>query len=75
MLLPGLPLLEARDEKGSKVWACSKPGGFGVGTTLALSDLEPGLYVLKVQARSRLGTDVSASREVQIRIAPPEAQK
>jgi len=52
-----------------------KPGGFGVGTTLALSDLEPGLYVLKVQARSRLGTDVSASREVQIRITPPEAQK
>ena len=52
-----------------------KPGGFGVGTTLALSDLEPGLYVLKVQARSRLGTDVSASREVQIRITPPEARK
>jgi VWFA-related protein len=52
-----------------------KPGGFGVGTTLALSDLEPGLYVLKVQARSRLGVDVGASREVQIRITPHEVQK
>jgi hypothetical protein len=51
-----------------------KPGGFGIGTTLALSDFEPGLYVLRVEARSRLGSDVSARRELQIRIAPPEAQ-
>ena len=49
-----------------------KPGGFGVGTTLSLSDFEPGLYVLKVEARSRLGADVMARREVQIRITPPE---
>ncbi|HXD74300.1 MAG TPA: VWA domain-containing protein, partial [Vicinamibacterales bacterium] len=45
-----------------------KPGGFGIGTTLSLSDFEPGLYVLKIEARSRLGNDVKASREVQIRI-------
>lgn len=51
-----------------------KPGGFGVGTTLSLSDFEPGLYVLKVEARSRLGANVAASREVQIRITPQEAQ-
>jgi hypothetical protein len=37
---------------------------------LSLSDLEPGLYVLRIEARSRLGTDVTASREVQIRITP-----
>jgi VWFA-related protein len=49
-----------------------KPGGFGVGTTLSLSDFDPGLYVLKVEARSRLGADVAASREVQIRITAPE---
>ena len=48
-----------------------KPGGFGVGTTLSLADFEPGLYVLKVEARSRLGADVMASRDVQIRITPP----
>ena len=52
-----------------------KPGGFGIGTTLSLSDFEPGLYVLKVEARSRLGADVMASREVQIRITPPEESK
>jgi hypothetical protein len=51
-----------------------KPGGFGIGTTLALSDFDPGLYVLKVEARSRLGNDVSSRREVQIRITPPEGQ-
>ena len=28
---------------------------------LSLSDLEPGLYVLRIEARSRLGTDVTAS--------------
>jgi VWFA-related protein len=48
-----------------------KPGGFGFGTTLSLSDLEPGLYVLRLEARSRLGADVRASREVQIRITTP----
>jgi len=48
-----------------------KPGGFGVGTTLSLADFDPGLYVLKVAARSRLGADVGASREVQIRITEP----
>jgi VWFA-related protein len=52
-----------------------KPGGFGVGTTISLADYDPGLYVLKVQARSRLGTDVGASREVQIQITAPEAKK
>jgi VWFA-related protein len=45
-----------------------KKGGFGIGTTLSLSDYEPGLYVLKVEARSRLGADVMAAREMQIQI-------
>src|SRR5215831_18422410 len=62
------------DEERSTADLEGKPGGFGIGTTLALSDFEPGLYVLKVEAHSRLGNDVSARREVQIRITPPEAQ-
>ena len=62
------------DEERSTSDLEGKPGGFGIGTTLALSDFDPGLYVLKVEARSRLGNDVAASREVQIRITPPEAQ-
>jgi VWFA-related protein len=62
------------DEERSTADLGGKPGGFGIGTTLALSDFDPGLYVLRVEARSRLGNDVSARREVQIRITPPEAQ-
>ena len=56
------------EEERSTADLAGKPGGFGVGTTLSLADFEPGLYVLKVEARSRLGADVMASREVQIRI-------
>jgi VWFA-related protein len=63
------------EEERSTADLGGKPGGFGVGTTLSLADYDPGIYVLKVQARSRLGTDVGASREVQIRITPAEAQK
>ncbi len=62
------------DEERSTADLEGKPGGFGVGTTLALSDFDPGLYVLRIEARSRLGADVSAIREVPIRITPPEAQ-
>ena len=62
------------EEERSTADLDGKPGGFGIGTTLALSDFDPGLYVLKVEARSRLGADVSAARDVQIRITPPEAQ-
>ena len=62
------------DEEHTTADLAGKPGGFGFGTTLSLADFDPGLYVLKVEARSRLGTDVMASREVQIRITPPEGQ-
>jgi len=61
------------DEERSTGDLDGKPGGFGIGTTLSLSDFEPGLYVLRVEARSRLGNDVVAKREVQIRVSPPEA--
>ena len=49
-----------------------KRGGFGYGSTMSLKDYEPGLYVLKVEARSRLGKNATVSREVQIAITPPE---
>lgn len=62
------------DEERSTEELGGKPGGFGVGETLSLSDFEPGLYVLRVEARSRLGADVVASRQVQIRVTAPEGQ-
>jgi hypothetical protein len=63
------------EEERSTADLAGKPGGFGYATTLSLADFDPGLYVLKVEARSRLGNDVMASREVQITITPPESQR
>jgi hypothetical protein len=51
-----------------------KKGGFGYGGQITLTDYPPGLYVLKVEARSRLGANATSSREVQITIVPPDSQ-
>ena len=45
-------------------------GGYGYATRVPLSELQPGLYVLNVEARSRLGNNVSATRQVQFRVVP-----
>jgi hypothetical protein len=63
------------EEERTTADLAGKRGGFAYSTTLSLSDFEPGLYVLRVEARSRLGNDVTASREVQIVITPPETQR
>jgi VWFA-related protein len=39
-------------------------GGYGYTTQVPLKDLAPGRYVLKVEAKSRLGQTAAASREV-----------
>jgi VWFA-related protein len=62
-------------EERSTADLAGKRGGFGYGTTMSLKDYAPGLYVLKVEARSRLGSNATASREVQIAITPPETQR
>jgi len=43
-------------------------GGYGFAGRLPLSDLTPGLYVLHVEGKSRVGTESVASRDIQIRI-------
>ena len=43
-------------------------GGYGFAGRLPLSDLTPGLYVLHVEGKSRIGDDRVASRDIQIRI-------
>jgi VWFA-related protein len=45
-----------------------KSGGYGYVARVPLKDLPTGLYVLKVEARSRLGASPSADRQVQFRI-------
>jgi VWFA-related protein len=58
-------------EERSTADLAGKKGGFGYGSAINLSEYPPGLYVLKVEARSRLGNNAAASRELQITIAPP----
>jgi VWFA-related protein len=48
-----------------------KSGGYGYSSRVPLDGLTPGIYVLKVEARSRLGQGPTASRQVQFRIAEP----
>jgi len=52
-----------------------KNGGFGYVVRIPLRDIPPGLYVLKIEARSTLGKTEPVSREVQftVRPAPPKA--
>ena len=47
-----------------------KRGGYGYAAQVPLKDLQPGLYVLKVEARSTLGKEASTAREMLIRVVP-----
>jgi VWFA-related protein len=46
-----------------------KSGGYGYGARVPLTGFAPGLYVLKVQGRSRTGDGNAVERQVQFRIA------
>jgi VWFA-related protein len=48
-----------------------KSGGYGYSSRVPLAGLTPGIYVLKVEARSRLGQGPTANRQVQFRIVEP----
>ena len=58
------------DEERSSSELSGSRGGYGIQARVPLTDIEPGLYVLTVEARSRLGRDVGASRQVQITVVP-----
>jgi VWFA-related protein len=61
-------------EERSTADLAGKKGGFGYGGQITLTDYQPGLYVLKVEARSRLGSNATTSREVQITVVPADTQ-
>ena len=48
-----------------------KRGGYGYTARIPLTGLEPGPYVLTVEARSRLGHETAASRQVRVIVGPP----
>lgn len=47
-------------------------GGYGYTARVPLSDISPGIYVLNVEARSRLGRDTTAVRQVEFRVVAAE---
>lgn len=63
----GKPVFKTEDERDSAELQGAK-GGFGYTARVPLSELQPGLYVLNVEARSRLGNNTSITRQVQFRI-------
>jgi len=48
-----------------------KSGGYGYSTKIPMKDLAPGLYVLNVAAKSRLGNGPAAERQVRFSVTPP----
>jgi len=56
---------EARDSSDIQ----GKSGGYGYAARVPLKGLPPGLYVLKVEARSRLGASPTVDRQLQFRVA------
>jgi VWFA-related protein len=52
-----------------------KTGGFGYTTRVPMKDLAPGLYVLKVSARSRLGNKDAIERQIRFAVTPPIAAR
>jgi VWFA-related protein len=65
----GKSLFKNEDERDASELQGAK-GGYGYTTRVPLSELPPGSYVLNVEARSRLGTDISSTRQVQFRVVP-----
>ena len=48
-----------------------KRGGYGYTTRVPMKDLAPGSYVLKVEAKSRLGSTPPVARELQFTVEAP----
>jgi VWFA-related protein len=63
----GKVVMTTSDErKSEEIQAAS--GGYGYATKIALNTLTPGRYVLRVSARSTLGTAEPVAREVEFRV-------
>jgi VWFA-related protein len=64
----GREVFRIADERSSSEFQGAR-GGYGYTARVPLKGLAPGLYVLKVEARSTLGKNTTTAREVQIRVA------
>jgi VWFA-related protein len=65
----GQTVFQTREERDSSELAGSS-GGYGFSARIPLRDIPPGLYVLRVQAESRVAERLSVSRETLINVLP-----
>jgi hypothetical protein len=65
-------VLYKREEERSSSELLGRPGGYGYVARIPMRDLPPGSYVLKVEARSRLGQGETVSRELQFSVGGAE---
>ena len=68
----GQTVFETKEERDSSELAGSS-GGFGFAGRVPLKQLVPGLYVLRVQAVSRLGDRPTVAQEIVFRVLAPPA--
>jgi VWFA-related protein len=65
----GRILFKTEEERSSDEFKGGK-GGYVYRTEVPLRDVAPGLYVLRVEARSRLRSDTPVLRDIQLRVHP-----
>ena len=70
----GQTVYETKEQRDSTELAGSA-GGYGFSARIPLKGLAPGLYVLRVEATSRLGDGPSVARESVFRVLPVPAQR
>jgi VWFA-related protein len=69
----GQTVFQTREERDSSELA-GGPGGYGFTARVPLKDVAPGLYVLRVQGRSRVGDQPEAARETIIQVVASPAR-
>lgn len=69
----GRAVFQTREERDSSELA-GGPGGYGFSARVPLKDVAPGLYVLRVTGKTRVGDQVEATRETIVRVLAPPAQ-
>ena len=68
----GQSVFQAREERDSSELG-GKGGGYGFSARIPLKDVAPGLYVVRLEAESRVGDRETASRETIVNVIPAPA--
>ena len=66
----GQAVFQTREERDSSELA-GGPGGYGFMTRVPLKDVPPGLYVLRVSGKTRIGDQPEVVRETILRVVAP----